>query len=175
MPKSSPTLPLAQALAPSHGDHRLRPGALLDDIQASAMALSSDLAAALVDRIEELATSHHEFRRGMNRAFVRVLTLAQRQDKRVLVFDDVLPGFKLILIKKEPTSTVWKRKGAEPELGSTTAPEAQAAAALIAQFVKSTGNRVLLIESADGLFMFFPAEDLRKNLREMDLYFTDRD
>jgi hypothetical protein len=52
-------------------------------------------------------------------------------------------------------------------------PEGEAAGVVIGRFVDRTGNRVLVIEGDDALFVFFPVADLRKNLREMGFYYTE--
>lgn len=165
MSKRLPSSPLA-----SQVEHRHRPVALLDDVQAAATALSADLAAALDEWLGDVPVA---FRPAMTRAFHRVLTLAKRQDKRIVIFDDALPGFTMVLLKKTPQAATWKRTGAEPPMAPAISPEAQASAALIDQFVQRTHNRVLVVESADALFIFFPAADLQKNLRDLDLYFDN--
>jgi hypothetical protein len=154
-------------------DHRRRTFPLLDDVTAAATALSGDVTAALAERLEELNTAHHDFRSGVHRAFMRVLTLAKRQDKRVMIFEEAIPGFNLILFKKDPQADTWKSRGKEPALADPAAPEIATSALIIGEFVKRTHHRVLVVESPDALFVFFPAEDARANLREMDLYLTD--
>lgn len=157
----------SSAQASSSVEHLHRRLPLLDDVQTAAAALSADLTAALDEWLGDLPLS---FRPAMARAFQRVLVLAKREHKRVLIFDDALPGFTMILMKKEPQAATWKPTGAEPVLASTQSPEAQAAAVLIDRFVQRTHHRVIVVESEDALFAFFPAADLQKNLRELDVF-----
>lgn len=158
---------------PMH-DTRRWPQPLLDDVQASATALSSDLATALAERVEELNTTHHEFRQGLHRAFLRVLTLAKRREQQVLLFDEALPGFTLLLFKKDPQGQGWAHPSAEPVLADPRqSPEMAASALVIEAFVARTHNRVLVIESTDSVFVFFPASDIKRNLKEMGFYHVD--
>lgn len=155
-------------------DTRRRQVPLLDDVQASATALSSDLATALAERVEELNTTHHEFRMGLHRAFLRVLTLAKRREQQVLLFDEALPGFTLMLFKKDSQGQGWTPSTAEPVLPDPKqSPEMAASALVIEAFVHRTHNRVLVIESIDAVFVFFPASDIKRNLKEMGFYHTD--
>ena len=159
--------------APLH-DTRRRQVPLLDDVQAAATALSSDLATALAERVDELNTTHHEFRMGLHRAFQRVLTLAKRREQQVLLFDEALPGFTLMLFKKDPNAAGWTEPTKEPVLADPQqSPEMAASALVIESFVARTNNRVLVIESIDAVFVFFPASDIKRNLKEMGFYHTD--
>lgn len=156
-------------------DTRQRNMPLLDDLNAAATALSSDLAAALAERVEELSTSDHEFRTGLHRAFLRILTLAKRQNNnKPILFDDAIPGFTALLYKKASFSETWKAKGKEPALEDPRqSPEMAASALVIEAFVARTRHRVLVIESPDAVFVFFPAADIKRNLKEMGFYHTD--
>jgi hypothetical protein len=174
MPKQSSRLSEA-ASAHLPVDTRQRNIPLLDDLHAAATALSSDLAAALAERVEELSTSDHEFRTGLHRAFLRILTIAKRQaNNKPILFDDAIPGFTALLYKKESFATHWKAQGKEPALDDPRkSPEMAASAVFIEAFVARTRNRVLVIESPDAVFVFFPASDIKRNLKEMGFYHTD--
>lgn len=156
-------------------DTRRKNISLLDDINATATALSSDLGAVLAERLDDLDTNHHLFRTGLHRAFVRILTLAQRQsDKPAMIFEEAVPGFSVILYKKVLSAQVWAPAGQESVLDDPRqSPEMAASAMLIEAFVARTNNRVVVIESPDAVFVFFPASDLRRNVKEMGYYHTD--
>lgn len=175
MPKRSSRLSEAIDANQSVMDARRKTVPLLDDLNAAATALSSDLAAALAERVEELSTTDHEFRSGLHRAFLRILTLAKRQDNnKPILFDDAIPGFTALLYKKEPQADTWKQKGKEPVLDNPRqSPEMAASALVIEAFVARTKHRVLVIESPDAVFVFFPANDIKRNLKEMGFYHTD--
>lgn len=175
MPKPSSRLSEAVGVQAAQPDSRHKTIPLLDNINAAATALSNDLAVALAERVEEISTSNPDFRAGLYRAFLRVLTLAKRQtDQDVMLFPEAVPGFTVLLYKKEPLSVTWKTEGKEPALDDPRkSPAMAASAAVIDAFVARTKNRVLVIESTDALFVFFPADDIKRNLKDMDLYHTD--
>jgi hypothetical protein len=177
MPKPSSRLSDAVGAQLTQQDTRHKSIPLLDDLNQAATALSNDLAVVLAERVEEISTSNPEFRAGLYRAFLRVLTLAKRQaDKDVLVFNEAIPGFTVILFKKEPLSQTWQPtgKGKEPPLDDPRQSPAMAASAMVIDaFVARTRNRVLVIESSDALFVFFPAADIKRNLKDMGFYHTD--
>lgn len=164
------------------------------DVTSAAITLGSDVASALASELDELCTHHHEFRNGIQRAFMRVLTGAKKRAERVVVFDEAVPGFTFMLFKKDPTAPCWAppegayaidealRKGKtsrrqkaalQPAPVIEQSVESVAASRLIAQFFDRTANRVLSVETDDAVFLFFPVSDLRKNLREMGFYFTE--
>lgn len=146
------------------------------DLEDTANALSADVAFALALEVDDLRTQKAEFRQGMQRAFMRVLQAATQNPKQVVVFNEAVPGFTLMLFKKnaEPFegegTPVWSIDAHDDDSAS---PEAQATAVLSQQFFQRTRNRVLSVETPDALFVFFPVADLKKNLKEMGFYLVD--
>ena len=178
----------------SQAIHKRRYTKAWSDVSAAATTLGSDVASALANEIEELSTHHHEFKAGIQRAFIHVLTVAKKRNERVVFFDEAVPGFTFMLFKKDPTAPCWQppsgvyaledalkkgREGKRKNKQISTPPtieqsvEAVAASQLITQFFSRTAHRVLSVETDDAVFLFFPVSDLRKNLREMGFYFTD--
>lgn len=175
--------------------HKRRYTKAWSDVSAAASTLGSDVASALAGEIEELSTHNHEFKAGIQRAFMHVLTVAKKRNERVVFFDEAVPGFTFMLFKKDPTAPCWQppegalmldealKKGKESKRKGKQIPstvpsieqsvEAVAASQLIGQFFTRTAHRVLSVETDDAVFLFFPVSDLRKNLREMGFYFTD--
>lgn len=163
----------------AQGVHKRRYTRALEKLEEAASLLSQDVAGALVDRVDELSTYSHEFRVGMNRVFCRVLRAASTRQEQVVLFNEAVPGFTLLLFKKDPSQAQWNT----PEMAAAPAaatqvleeapPEIVAAGHVIAQFVQRTGDRVLTVESDDALFVFLPASDVKKNLKEMGFYHTE--
>lgn len=161
----------------NQGVHKRRFTRALEDIEPAAAALSQDVSSLLSEKIDELSTYHHDFRVGMNRVFLRVLRMACARAEQVVLFNEAVPGFTLMLFKKDPSrwaadapASASKKAEAEAE---ESGPEIAAAGQVITQFVRRTGDRVLTVESDDALFVFFPTSDVKRNLKEMGFYYTD--
>lgn len=159
----------------AQGEHRRRyTEALGKDVSSAAESLAHDVSTALAAHVDDLSTYHHDFRVGMSRVFVRVLRLAQGRKEQVALFNEAVPGFTLLLFKKDPSGWTPENGAAPDDLDvASPAPELSAASQVIAQFVQRTGDRVLTVETDDALFVFFPASDVKKNLKEMGFYYTD--
>lgn len=177
--------------ANSNADFKVRNASLLGGAADAAAALGHDVAIALAERVDELDTSGHDFRAAMTRVFGSVLASAATRSGRVLLFEETVPGFTLMLFRKSPPAPASARAGgvrpgdvkpgdvksaaASPSgngHAEPPAPERLASEMLSEQFGRRTGARVLVVEGADSVFVFFPAQDVRKSLREMGLYWT---
>lgn len=155
------------------GLHKRRFTKALEDVDQAATMLSQDISSLLSERIDELSTYSHEFRVGINRVFLRVLRMARSRTEQVVLFNEAVPGFTLMLFKKD-LSTWENTEPSEEALAAESGPEIAAAGQVISQFVRRTGDRVLTVESDDALFVFFPTSDVKKNLKEMGFYYTDQ-
>lgn len=157
------------------GVHKRRFTSALDDCVQTATQLGQDVSSLLSERIDELSTHHHEFKVGMTRLFLRVLRIARDRAEQVVLFNEAVPGFTLMLFKKAPEQ--WGAIAGGPERApaqeDASGPELAAAGHVIAQFAQRTGERVLTVENDDALFVFFPTSDIKKNLKELGFYYTD--
>lgn len=145
-----------------------------------ASMLSNDISVALGSELDDLETGH-EFRTALVRVFVRVIRMARQKEEAVLFFDEAVPGYTLMLLKKgieAPAARSSKKMVSAPapafnpeKTSLDGTPEGQAASLMIESFFSRTGTQALTVEHPDVLFVFFPAEDLRKNVREMGFYF----
>lgn len=136
-----------------------------EDLEKTSISLSSDISLVLAMEIDDLPTHKHEFRQGMQRAFLKLLTRSVKETKRVVVFNDAIPGFVLMLFKKSPS--VYQDWSIDSDEDTS---ESEAAAVLAKQYFNRTKHRVVTVESEDALFVFFPVADLKKNLKEMGFY-----
>lgn len=155
----------------AQGVHKRRFARALDDGEVAG-SLAQDISTALAEQVDDLSTHHHEFKVGMVRVVSRVLRLAKARPERVALFNEAIPGFTLLLFKKDPDLALAPQAmpgRSDPPPG----PEIAAAGQVIAQFVHRTGHRVLTVETNDVLFVFFPASDVKRNLKEMGFYYTD--
>lgn len=137
----------------------------------TAEMMGNDIAVALAAEIEELNTYHHGFRSALHRVFSKVLRIACEKTERVVLFHEAVPGYTLMLFKKDKWSPedITSTENTEP-VGLDHSAEGRAASVLIGEHVQRTGKRVIVIEHVDSLFLFFPAEDLRKNVRDLGYF-----
>ena len=145
---------------------------VFDDIIGSSRVLAADVAVELGCELEDLQTSHHQFRSGLQSIFSRILTMAQQKKEKVIVFDEAVPGFTLMLFKHEEVDEKYMKDGSGVMPDATMA-EAEACSRVAVQYFQRTGNRVLSVMTPDAVFAFFPVEDLRKNLKEMGFYLLE--
>jgi hypothetical protein len=166
MNKSSnqPKVVLAEPLV----RHKRRHVLFLEDIASASSILASDVAIALAEDIDELST-HSEFRQGLQRVIHRILLVVARHQERISFFNEAIPGFTLMVFKKEPITTSSSVQDQTDDLSG----EMTAASVLIAQFFKRTGARVLAVEGVDVVCVFFPTSDVKRNLREMGFFLVD--
>lgn len=138
------------------------------NLEKTAISLSNDISLVLALEIDDLPTHKSEFRQGMQRAFLRVLVEATNVEKKVIVFNDAIPAFILMLFKKESSSFEESVEWSINEEEDTKV--SKAANILAKQYFDKTKNKVVTVETEDALFAFFPVSDLKKNLREMGFY-----
>lgn len=141
-------------------------------IEKTAAILASKLSVVLNEALEELHSSHLEFRGVLQTTFFKILAAAHSQVDSIIIFNEAVPGYTLMLFKKNPLAmqkTISKKEESayiaqKPEPSSSTF---RACTILADQYFKRTGNKVLSVESQDALFAFFPVEDIKKNLKEL--------
>lgn len=138
------------------------------NLEKTAISLSNDISLVLALEIDDLPTHKSEFRQGMQRAFLRVLVEATNVDKKVIVFNDAIPAFILMLFKKDSSSFEEPIEWSINEDEETKV--SKAANILAKQYFDRTKNKVVTVETEDALFAFFPVSDLKRNLREMGFY-----
>lgn len=147
---------------------------LLDDVHKAARALSKDVSSSLFNRLDGSGAQYDEEKveEHMYRAFRRVLSEATRRESSpVLMFNDAIPGFTLMLLRysREYSKNIGHVSAVDGEVEDNINPQSAAAVAIMSAFVKRTGNRVLVIEATDSIFLLFPSDDLKQNLRKLSL------
>lgn len=172
-------------------DVRRKDKPLLTRDEASQMSvwMSQAIISRLAEDLEDLnATS--AFRTGFQRCCSKLLLVASNREERVLFFHEAIPGFTVMVVKREgwsleETQPVRKKtsvkldKSKESSNGVLKNPEDaewelarnQVVQQVISTFVSRTGNRVLSIEAKDVIVLLFPAADLKKNLQDMGFWF----
>lgn len=160
--------------------HKQRAGFALQTptaLEQTAKQLASDIAVALASQIEELNTYSHAFRSSLMRVFLRVLRVGSKQDQQVVLFNEAVPGYTLMLFKKQVDTDLLsavparsRKKASKEDAALAAAAPGRAAEALIGEYFHRTGKSVLVVEHPDALFVFFPAADLRKNVRELGFF-----
>ncbi len=178
---------MPQSWSTERSEHRRAPYAFLTEDatvrERAVQIMVSDISRVLGEAIDELCTYSTEFRVALTKAVLHVLRRSMTRQESVLIFNEAIPGHTVMLFKKGPSSVEWQASSTPASSGPDSSqageapledtPEAAAAGIVIDQFVRRTQHRVLVAEGDDALFVFFPVQDLRKNLRELGFYITE--
>jgi hypothetical protein len=134
--------------------------------------MASAIIAVLDEALDEAGDFEGDFRPAFQRACRRVLTSAAERSENVLFFHDAVPGFTVILVKKDGwLAALPEAVPATPKTKALVDRERDGAVqGLIEAYVRRTGNRVLSIEGADVSIVMFPVADLRHNLKDMGFW-----
>lgn len=157
-------------------EHHEKAKNFLDNVDEVSQWMASAVAATLGSQLEELNTGPSEFRSSLQRCCRRVLVASAGRTERVIFFHEAIPGFTVLAVKKDgwgegATAPAKPRTGKTKEATQANEQERnEAIQAIIGSYVNRTGNRVLAIEGADVVLVFFPVADLRKNLEEMGFW-----
>lgn len=171
--RPSPGAPSANPVESALGErllrHKRRPVEMLVNVEEASALLAGDVAIALGEDVDELSTHQADFRQGIQRILRRLLKMVLSHEERVSFFNEAVPGFTLMVFKKEPLAV----SGCAPLPREDLSSEMAAASVMIEQFFKRTGSRVLAVEGVDVVCVFFPATDVKRNLRELGFYLVD--
>jgi hypothetical protein len=147
-----------------------------ENIEKTSEYLSRDISNFLAEDIEELNISSYMFRSGMERSISRVLGVLIKHEQQIVIFPDSIPGFTMMTVKKEKNIKI-KNIEAPKEKNKKLTPiekkaEERALNHVMDNFFQKNKQKVLFIENSDMIFVLFPVNDTRKNLKEMELYIT---
>lgn len=123
------------------------------------------------EEIEEMNVMEATFRRSMTRSVEMIVNAAYKKSEKSLVFPNIIPGFTTMIIKKlnynlnevEISEVERDPKNEMKELDLVNN-------ILTKFFKKSNNSKVLVIENQDMIFAFLPVADIRKNLKDLELY-----
>lgn len=122
--------------------HKKKMNRSFDDLEKTALSLSSDITLALSMEIEDLPSHKTEFRAKMQNTFMHVLKTATLREEQVIFFSDAVPGFALMLFKKKPMDEVFDTPIEWDIYSDEDSPEAYAASVLAEQFFKNTKTKI---------------------------------
>lgn len=143
-----------------------------NDLQKLIQQISTELSNYLAEEIEELNVSSYLFRDGLNRALSFVIESALEKKESILVYPESIPGFTLMMFKKNPVIKLKSELKVESVNNIKELSEQNAMNTVLSNFMAKNDNRVLVIENDDIVFALFPVSDTKKNLKELDLYIT---
>lgn len=126
--------------------------------------MASTIISKLHDDYDDLNINHH-VRNTLKRCFNKVITLASKTEEKVLFYQDIIPGFTVMLIKKDGWS--FNNLVLPENKSAIDSAQVKIVEEIISEFVSRTGSRVLLINAEDARVVLFPTSDLKKNLIEM--------
>lgn len=183
--------------ASDRAERLVRHNAFLAALDDTVSWMATAVIGVLSDALDDWDAHEADFRSGFQRCCRRMLTQAAAREERVLFFHEAVPGFTVIVMKKDgwlgaDSGIAWsdptgssatgsshgsskdrggKGNGAGPDLQPLIDKERDAALnAIINAYVTRTGNRVLTIEGDDVSIALFPVTDLRANLKEMGFW-----
>jgi hypothetical protein len=150
----------------------VRHQAFLDALDDTVTWMASAVIAVLDDALDDAGDFEGDFRAAFQRACRRVLTNAAEREENVLFFHDAVPGFTVILVKKDGwLKALPKTLPASSKTKALVDRERDGAVqGLIETYVRRTGNRVLSIEGNDVSIVMFPVADLKNNLKDMGFW-----
>lgn len=141
---------------------------VFENIDKTVVLLSNDISIFLAEEIEELNISSALFKKGMSRLLNKIINYVANEEKTIIILPDSIPGFTMLAIKK--TNEKYKisksndiNKKVEKDILSP----------VINNFFKKNEKKVLFIENNDISFVLFPIADIRKNLKDLELYITN--
>lgn len=143
-----------------------------DDIVKSATTLSQDISNFLSNEIEELNVNSHVFKNGLERCFNRILNSLYKQPLPIAIFPDSVPGFTLVAFKKANQAMVNINTVDKESLSPNSTNEEKILNNVIDKFFNKNQQMIMVIEYINIIFLLFPVEDARKNLKEMEMYIT---
>ena len=161
----------------SYTDHHIKARHFLELVDEVALWMSGAIISVLSETLDDLKTSETDFRVNFQRCCRRVLTTTAQREERVIFFHEAIPGFTVLVVKKEQwDEDVSKSKKSEKiksqlvQSEHTNQERDEALNAIIGTYVNRTGNRVIAIEGNDVILVLFPVSDLKKNLQEMGFW-----
>lgn len=137
-----------------------------------AVQMANDVCVALAIEVDELNTSVHDFRKAIESTTWRVMQHIDKSDERVGIYEEALPGFTLMVVKKNDgkiETSVKPTNASEVEVISDTF---EAASLVIQQFMKKSKQSIISIEHESIVVILFPVADTRKHLKALGLYQT---
>ena len=150
----------------------------LDGVDEVSLWMSGAVLSMLSEFVDDLAISG-DVRTSFQKCCRRLLCSAASREERVMFFHEAIPGFTVLLVKKEgwgqsvasPAKAAPKTKTSSRQNASQIEEErAEALEAIIGAYVNRTGNRVMSIDGSDVSLILFPVNDLKKNLQEMGFF-----
>jgi hypothetical protein len=136
------------------------------DVQDIAHQMAQEVLLALAEVVEDINTSHHEFRSALESTAARVMKHIDKSSERIGIYEETLPGFTLMVIKKDD-GNIQKTDRKTVEDPEVDEGAFEAAAMLIEQFMKRTQHTIISIEHASVLLVLFPVNDTRKHLKAL--------
>jgi hypothetical protein len=140
------------------------------DLGMIAHEMAQEVLVALMEEVDELNAMSHEFRSAMESTAFRVMQHIDKSQERVAIYEEALPGFTLMAIKKQDGRIApCPRRIGEEEIAEETF---EAAALMIQNFMTRTKQHILSIDHEAVLLILFPVADTRKHLKALGMYAT---
>lgn len=145
---------------------------IVGDINQIANEMSGEVIKALLVDIEDLNILKRDFQTVVESTALRLMTHIDKSEERIEIYEDAIPGFTLMAIKKNygriSNDTSENEKKIDDKIGEETL---YAASSVIENFMKRTNNSIISIEHKSILLLLFCVSDTKKHLKELGIWF----
>lgn len=146
--------------------HRL----IYGDLMSIAKQIANDVCIAVALEVEDINTNAYEFRSAIESTTSRILQHLEKSSERIGIYEEALPGFTLMVIKKEDGQILPTEKPKEEKKQRRVSSLAfDTASLLIQNFMNKTKRSILSIEHDHILVLMFPVSDTRKHLKTLGI------
>ena len=149
----------------SNNQHRQVVGTIKDIAQQ----MANDVCLALAIEVEELNVKSYDFRRAIESTTLRVMQHIDNSSERIGIYEEALPGFTLMIIKKDDEKI---KESDEVDVSDDGADSTtfEAASMVMQQFLKKSKSSIISIDHKALVIVLFPVIDTRKHLKSLGLY-----
>lgn len=146
--------------------HRLVYG----DLNSISKQIANDVCIAVALEVEDMNTNAYEFRSAIESTTSRILQHLDKSSERIGIYEEALPGFTLMVIKKDDGPVLPTEKPKENKKQKKVSSLVfDTASLLIQNFMNKTKRSILSIEHDHLLIVMFPVSDTRKHLKALGI------
>lgn len=134
--------------------------------------MANDVCVALAIEVDELNTGANDFRRAIGATTWRVMQHIDKSEERVGIYEEALPGFTLMVVKKDDGKLQPSHRPDVQDDLVIASETFDAASMVIQQFMNKSKQSIISIEHDSVVIVLFPVADTRKHLKALGLYQT---
>jgi len=140
-----------------------------DDVKLSASIMATDIAFVLGTEIEDLNSNADVFKKSLERPIQFMLNMIFKKPEAFLIFPDIIPCFSVIVVRKSELVSGQSEKVVDRDLKNEV-HEVKILDSILQKFFKKNQGKVIIIDNQDIIFALLPVGDLKKALKEAEIY-----